>query len=343
MSYSVTIYYNDSTIASTSFLSDVGVSVTRAYGADTYSASGFSGGARFTATAASGCTFSHWVYRVGSLTATQQTSYSNPFTYTSGQDIYIRAVGTSSTTTTYNLTFYIYTDGNLYSQYTSTVGSNFQLGSVVSIPTGYTFSYAMIGGQQITSLTEYVTVTSSVTYVTVYCVSGGSSTSSYTVTNKGTWSTSVSQQSVAINAYQVLRYSYTPAYDGTIQWYSSTSTDDTIGWIGASTSVTIDSKGYPSTCYGSYYDDYSNSSAFYATATVTAGVTYYLYVCIYNGGASSSNTLKLIFNKTVTSNGAVHLWTGSSWSSATMYIYNGTTWVPAAPYLMYGTAWTGTI
>lgn len=51
---------------------------------------------KFTATAASGYTFFRWVYRIGSTSSTVQYSYDATFSYSGGQDIYIRAEGQST-------------------------------------------------------------------------------------------------------------------------------------------------------------------------------------------------------------------------------------------------------
>ncbi len=93
MAYAFTCYGNDSTIASTSiYANTIGQSYTVYYG-DTLTLSGFSYSMRFTANPASGCNFTRWVYRLGSTSGTVQYSYSNPFTYSGTQDIYIRAEG----------------------------------------------------------------------------------------------------------------------------------------------------------------------------------------------------------------------------------------------------------
>ena len=93
MSFAFTCYGNDETIASTSiYVYGISQSYT-VYNGDTLSLSGFSYSIRFTANPASGCNFTRWVYRLGSTSGTVQYSYSNPFTYSGDQDIYIRAEG----------------------------------------------------------------------------------------------------------------------------------------------------------------------------------------------------------------------------------------------------------
>lgn len=105
MSYAFTCYCNDHTIYTTRvYVHTIGVSYSNYYGSSTlgdwseFSVGGFdsSWAMQFTATPASGCSFSYWAYRVGSTSATVQYNYNQTFTYYGGQDIYIRAVGTSS-------------------------------------------------------------------------------------------------------------------------------------------------------------------------------------------------------------------------------------------------------
>lgn len=103
MSYTITCYCNDETIKTTSvYIASAGITRTGTYGSSSlgdyeeFSVSGLidSWSAKFTATPAPGCSFYRWVYRIGSTSATLQHSYSNPFTYTGGKNIYIRAEGT---------------------------------------------------------------------------------------------------------------------------------------------------------------------------------------------------------------------------------------------------------
>lgn len=101
MSYAITCYHSDYTIAKTKIsISALGLNyelVPEAQDANGDDASwekaGFTYNAKFTATPASGSKFVRWVYRVGSQTASVQYSTANPFTYTGGQDIWIRAEG----------------------------------------------------------------------------------------------------------------------------------------------------------------------------------------------------------------------------------------------------------
>lgn len=104
MSYKFTAYFQDAGISRTSIYSyDSGSTYAYNYGQDpdgkgyySYTLSGFSSSLRFTATASSGYSFYRWVYRLDSASGTVQYSYSNPFTYSSGRDIYIRAESQSS-------------------------------------------------------------------------------------------------------------------------------------------------------------------------------------------------------------------------------------------------------
>lgn len=93
MAFSFTCYGNDETIESTSiYVPDINQRYSVPYG-DTLNVGGFSYNIRFTANPAENCSFTRWVYRLGSTSGTVQYSYSNPFTYTGSQDIYIRAEG----------------------------------------------------------------------------------------------------------------------------------------------------------------------------------------------------------------------------------------------------------
>lgn len=96
MAFAFTCYGNDETIASTSiYATGINVSYTVPYG-ETLNLAGFPDSVRFTANPATNCSFTRWVYRLGSTTGTVQYSTSNPFTYSGTQDIFIRAEGTES-------------------------------------------------------------------------------------------------------------------------------------------------------------------------------------------------------------------------------------------------------
>ena len=97
MSYAITVYFQDETIDSTDIYTSY-FSHTGYYGDDYYSTSGLTFSVKFTANPASDCNFTRWVYRLGSVTGTVQYSYSNPFTYSGDEDIYIRAEGESTST-----------------------------------------------------------------------------------------------------------------------------------------------------------------------------------------------------------------------------------------------------
>lgn len=99
MSYQFTCYFQDETIATTTmYVSYIGQTYIGSYGDDYKSVSGLGDNwsTRFTANPAEGCEFVRWVYRIGSTSAAVQYSYNNPFTYSGGADIYIRAEGTYS-------------------------------------------------------------------------------------------------------------------------------------------------------------------------------------------------------------------------------------------------------
>lgn len=100
MSYKITCYANDEGIKKTSiyipslnttYYCEYGTSSLGDYQEKVYSSLDSEWSAKFTAEPASGYSFYRWVYRVGSLSATEQYSYDSTFTYTDGEDIYIRA------------------------------------------------------------------------------------------------------------------------------------------------------------------------------------------------------------------------------------------------------------
>lgn len=93
MAFAFTCYGNDETIASTSiYATGINISYTVPYG-ETLNLAGFPDSVRFTANPATNCSFTRWVYRLGSTTGTVQYSADNPFTYSGSQDIFIRAEG----------------------------------------------------------------------------------------------------------------------------------------------------------------------------------------------------------------------------------------------------------
>lgn len=95
MSYQFTCYFNDVGIQTTEiYWGQQGISYSGDYGDAYLTRSGFYGNMRFTAIPASGYKFSHWVYRVGSITSAQKYDFNRIFTYKGEQDIWIRAVST---------------------------------------------------------------------------------------------------------------------------------------------------------------------------------------------------------------------------------------------------------
>lgn len=98
MAFMVTVYRNnnpeiDSTyITGTQNGNEINVDVYYDSGSAPYGIE-LEGEVTFEAVPADGCSFTRWVYRIGSTTATQRTSTRNPFTYDGEEDIYIRAEG----------------------------------------------------------------------------------------------------------------------------------------------------------------------------------------------------------------------------------------------------------
>lgn len=98
--YKVTGYCNDENIYATK-VTYIGVTQTHCYGDShlgsydefTISYPVEDRSVTFTAVPKEGSSFVKWVYRVGSTSASEQTSTDNPFRYSEHKDIYIRAVG----------------------------------------------------------------------------------------------------------------------------------------------------------------------------------------------------------------------------------------------------------
>ena len=144
MSYKITCYCNDETIKKSSvYISSIGNTYSGTYGSSSlgdyeeFTVSGLteSWSAKFTATPASGCSFYRWAYRIGSTSATLQYSYDNPFTYTGGKDIYIRAIGTQDVET-WDLST------GAFGAISSSVSDSFYLGGMEMYRYSVTFNYS---------------------------------------------------------------------------------------------------------------------------------------------------------------------------------------------------------
>lgn len=168
-----------------------------------------------------------------------------------------------------------------------------------------------------TAFSATATVTANTTYYLFVCTYNGSAASGITLTTSiegsgstwsvtsGTWGRTTTTASVSFAVgHKVYRYSFTPAANGQLTWYASTGAD-TIGWISSSSTLNVDSNGYPvsgsflgtrGNATSGYVDDY-DGTAFRAGYALTGGVTYYLFVLVYNGGTASSNiTLNLSYS-----------------------------------------------
>lgn len=144
MSYKITCYCNDETIKKTSvYISSIGNTYSGTYGSSSlgdyeeFTVSGLteSWSAKFTVTPASGCSFYRWVYRVGSSSAAVQYNYNSTFTYTGGQDIYIRAEGTQDVET-WDLST------GAFGAISSSVSDSFYLGEMQMYRYSVTFNYS---------------------------------------------------------------------------------------------------------------------------------------------------------------------------------------------------------
>lgn len=137
-------------------------------------------------------------------------------------------------------------------------------------------------------------------WIDVCCYNGGSGNVTltvntaplqYTVKSAGTWDNTVtSYEDVSIPQYKVLKYVYTAPKDGILTFSSTTTDTNTMGWISTvseSGYAKIDAFGNPLNSIGSYEDN-SNVQAFSASAEVTSGTKYYLYVYCPDGVAATA-------------------------------------------------------
>ncbi|MBO5409314.1 MAG: hypothetical protein J6A61_07980 [Clostridia bacterium] len=338
MSYKFTCYFQDETIATTTmYVSYIGQTYIGSYGDDYKSISGLGDNwsTRFTANPAEGCEFVRWVYRIGSTSAAVQYSYDNPFTYSGGADIYIRAEGTysggeepdpeptwgvtSSTigqiSTNYtkkisvsNYTIYRYKvsfersgKANFYTQGTiiDTLGylsTSSTFDSETGEPTNWLKKDDDSNGApnffisyNVTAGTQY--------YIWVRCYFGdnsGSTTlyidpppSPWTLTTGflGTLGTEENHVSFILGEKQMQRYSVSFENSGTANFFTM-GDYDTWGYL--STSSTFDSEtGEPTNWL--VEDGYSGPGDNFAISyNVTAGTTYYIWICEAGGAATGA-------------------------------------------------------
>lgn len=138
MSYKITCYFNDETIATTTIYNDgSNMTYTRHYGDSTLSYSGYTGSTTFTATPASGCSFTSWSYRLGSTSGSLQKSYNNPFVYSGSQDIYIHADGEENGGGGENSDIWSLSSKGFIYNIDSEVSNN------LSLSAGYVYRYAL--------------------------------------------------------------------------------------------------------------------------------------------------------------------------------------------------------
>lgn len=143
MAYSFTLYFNDAGIATTtSYYSVANETYSGSYGDSYINRSGFDDSLVFTATPADGYAFLRWVYREESTSGTVQYSTDNPFTYSGGKDIFIRAESQEKQTYTITVTYNANGGSGAppaeeYSSDSATVTVKLQ--SVQPTRTGYTF------------------------------------------------------------------------------------------------------------------------------------------------------------------------------------------------------------
>lgn len=340
MSYTITCYCNDETIKTTSvYIASAGITRTGTYGSSSlgdyeeFTVSGLtdSWSAKFTATPASGCSFYRWVYRVGSTSATAQYSYSNPFTYTGGKNIYIRAEGTQDVET-WDLDDSVYF-GSISSSVSEEIyiskmtmfriGVFFNYaGTATFYTTGSTDTYGYVGQGQ--AFDEYDGVPSSYyaedddgaddggNFLISRTVSVGSqyymwvrgyseSTKGYTTVHidppARTWTlNSSSLGTVTANRSISLSINSYTLYRRTVTFSKS-------GTAKFYTTGSKDTRGYLSTTdtwnnstgrptdYIASNDDYNGDANFTISYNVTAGTTYYIWVRCYDADDTGSAVL----------------------------------------------------
>ena len=218
MSYKFTCYFQDETIATTTmYVSYIGQTYIGSYGDDYKSISGLGDNwsTRFTANPAEGCEFVRWVYRIGSTSAAVQYSYDNPFTYSGGADIYIRAEGTYS------------------------------------------------GGEEPDPEPTWGVTSSTI----------GQISTNYT-------------KKISVSNYTIYRYKVSFERSGKANFYTQGTIIDTLGYL--STSSTFDSEtGEPTNWL--VEDGYSGPGDNFAISyNVTAGTTYYIWICEAGGAATGA-------------------------------------------------------
>ena len=330
MSFSFTCYGNDETIASTSiYVYGISQSYT-VYNGDTLSLSGFSYNIRFTANPASGCNFTRWVYRLGSTSGTVQYSYSNPFTYSGTQDIYIRAEGEeeyvepsdswelypytfSSSLSTLQSVSISLSEYSLYRYKVSfansgtakfyTEGTSADTYGFLSTSTGWDSA----DGAPTSPLKEDDDTNGAPNFFISYNVTAGTNyyiwvrgysssttgkTTLYIEPPGQSWTVSsgalgtISEEksaSFSLSAKQIKRYSVSFENSGEANFFTM-GDEDTYGFL--STSSAFDSTNGAPTSPLKEDDDSGPSSNFAITYNVTAGTTYYVWICQYSGSST---------------------------------------------------------
>ena len=329
MSYGITVYFNDEDIDNTyiytSYFTHRGY-----YGDDYYSTSGLTFSVKFTANPADGCKFTRWVYRLGSTSGTVQYSYSNPFTYSGDEDIYIRAEGESTPSWTrytgsfgtissldyvdislgeyelyrYSVSFeesgtaYFYTEGtqvDVCGYLSTTSGWDSEYGEPSSYlkydddghgAPNFGIQYEVEAGTTyyvwVRGLSEYASGD-----VTLYIEPPAAPTWTLVIGAFGTISSEASA-SFTLGTNQMRRYSVSFENSGSANFFAMGS-EDTWGYL--STTTGFDSTNGMPTSYLAEDGTSGPGDNFAITYNVTAGTTYYVWVCESYG--ESTGTIEL--------------------------------------------------
>ena len=332
MSYKITVYFQDECIDNTYIYTSY-FTYRGYYGDDYYSTSGLTFQVRFTANPASGCSFTRWVYRLGSTTGTVRYSYSNPFTYTGDQDIYIRAEGeydepeidywtlgsanlgtiTSDTSVKLSIRPYtLYRRKVIFSKSGTakfyTEGTSVDTIGYLSTSTGWDdeygepSSYLKYDDDSNGMPNFYISyeVTANKAYyiwVRAYSDSSSGSTTLYIEPPADSWTlvtgafgtiSSEASASFTLGIKQMRRYSVKFENSGSANFFAMGS-EDTWGYL--STTTGFDSTNGMPTSYLAEDGTSGPGDNFAITYNVTAGTTYYVWVCESYG--ESTGTIEL--------------------------------------------------
>lgn len=345
-----TIYATDECIRRTKVEDDSGITYVVDYDEGPMTGS-YNGSIEFTAVAASGCVFTRWVYRLGSTTAAQKTSTSNPFTYSGGQNIYIRAEGEIEEGEE-EWTLVSSSEGLITEQkdYSVSIASNTlyrykvsfdETGTVIFYSSGKvdtigyiseTSAWEPADGEPTYGVSDDDSGDSDNFYLEYDVIEGenyyfwfrgykNSTTGSTTITIIPPSST----EKIAISLVSILENSIAVKVTGLSGNYNSTRT--CTWYIGTGTPAEHGSQTIAAN---------ATESSQYTFSSLVANTTYYIYCVIEGNGGSFSVRVPesgYIEAKTsaVTSGQNCYIYTSAGWKLCTAYIYTSSGWKPYNP------------